>query len=224
MFIKDDLAGIGGTATCSYCSSSFLASSVYEGAFDFAESDFRIRAMASEQGNMHFDTTSKRWYYCGQLVKLRSDGDHSDSDMVWSKLEPLFDSYADRTSSNVLGCISLVLTFIVPLIAAVVFLRFLFASGEEVGVLFSLFLFFFVYIISFIALYAIIYRPIDLIINIWTAFNVRRAIKPIKDEHNKCAIDLAVLLKVRKKDAHPESLQNFCQYVLKIPKEIIPSY
>jgi hypothetical protein len=72
--VAGKLAGLAGSATCSFCSASQSATEVYAGAFDFAESDEFIARMGADRGNVSFDQGRMRWLYRGRLVALRSDG------------------------------------------------------------------------------------------------------------------------------------------------------
>ena len=67
------LAGLAGSATCSFCGSSQSASEVYSVAFDFVESDDFISNMGRDQDNVSFDQRRMRCAYCGQIVALKAD-------------------------------------------------------------------------------------------------------------------------------------------------------
>jgi hypothetical protein len=69
---SDQLKGILGDATCSYCMTGQPAADVYGGKYDFAESDDFIRQMAADQVNVSFDEARMRYSYKGKVVELAS--------------------------------------------------------------------------------------------------------------------------------------------------------
>lgn len=75
--IKDKVGVLLGSATCSYCSTNVPASAVYEGQFDFADPDERIRQVTSDRENMQFDPRVMRWHYKSEVVPLACDIDES---------------------------------------------------------------------------------------------------------------------------------------------------
>lgn len=76
---SDQLKGIAGNATCSYCGTTHPASDVYGGQYDFAESDDFIRQMGADQGNLSFDETTMRYSYKGRVVELAHSPSHQAS-------------------------------------------------------------------------------------------------------------------------------------------------
>lgn len=71
--LKKMAAGLLGMVTCSYCSGKLPSSTVYDGQFDFSDSDQRIREMANDRTNIMFDESIMRWRYCGEIVCLACD-------------------------------------------------------------------------------------------------------------------------------------------------------
>lgn len=67
------MRGVAGRASCSFCGHAEEASRVYNGAFDFVQSDEFIQRMGTDQENLAFDESSKRWYYKKEVVALRAD-------------------------------------------------------------------------------------------------------------------------------------------------------
>jgi len=71
--ISGKLKDILGEAKCSFCGSSHSAKEVYNGTFDFAESDEFILKIAKDRENIKFDQTKMRWVYKGSIIKLKID-------------------------------------------------------------------------------------------------------------------------------------------------------
>lgn len=73
MDLKEKVAGLLGMVTCSYCSGGVPTSTVYDGQFDFSDSDQRIREIANDRTNIMFDESIMRWRYKGIVVSLACD-------------------------------------------------------------------------------------------------------------------------------------------------------
>jgi len=75
--VIDKIGPVMGTVSCTQCNTGVPTSTVYDGQFDFAESDERIRQMGNDRANMRFDKQTMRWHYKDQVVPLASDVEKS---------------------------------------------------------------------------------------------------------------------------------------------------
>lgn len=73
MAFAGQVAGLAGNATCNYCGTSHSATQVYDGQWDFADSDQRIMQIASARIDIVYDESVRRWRYRGQILKLAKD-------------------------------------------------------------------------------------------------------------------------------------------------------